>query len=38
MRTLGTTQTWLPRQARMFPMNAYLLDLRLRRRLGLPLV
>lgn len=38
MRGLGTTQTWLPRQARMFPMNAYLLDLRLRRRLGLPLV
>ncbi|MFD6158888.1 oxygenase MpaB family protein [Nocardia sp. NPDC060256] len=38
MRTLGTTQTWLPRQARMFPMNAYLLDLRMRRRLGLPLV
>ncbi|MFE9578293.1 oxygenase MpaB family protein [Nocardia sp. NPDC006044] len=38
MRALGTAQTWLPRQARMFPMNAYLLDLRLRRRLGLPLV
>ncbi|MEU7140213.1 oxygenase MpaB family protein [Nocardia sp. NPDC046473] len=38
LRTIGTTQTWLPRQARMFPVNAYLLDLRLRRRLGLPLV
>ncbi|MFI6170029.1 oxygenase MpaB family protein [Nocardia sp. NPDC051052] len=38
LRIVGTTQTWLPRQARLFPVNAYLLDLRLRRRLGLPLV
>ncbi|PXX68817.1 uncharacterized protein (DUF2236 family) [Nocardia tenerifensis] len=38
MRTLGATQALLPRQARLFPMNAYLFDLRLRRRLGLPLV
>ncbi|GAA5088354.1 oxygenase MpaB family protein [Nocardia iowensis] len=38
MRTLGATQSRLPRQARMFPINAYLLDLRIRRRLGLRLV
>ncbi|WP_433658873.1 oxygenase MpaB family protein [Nocardia sp. CA-128927] len=38
LRTIGTTQTWLPRQARLFPINAYLLDLRVRRRLGLRLV
>ncbi|WP_405161065.1 oxygenase MpaB family protein [Nocardia sp. NBC_01499] len=38
LRTLGITQAWLPRQARLFPINAYLLDLRVRRRLGLRLV
>lgn len=38
MRAIGAVVTRLPVQARMFPMNYYLLDLRVRRRLGRPLV
>ncbi|WP_107660905.1 oxygenase MpaB family protein [Nocardia suismassiliense] len=38
LRTLGTAETLLPRPARLFPVNAYLLDFRLRRKLGLRLV
>ncbi|MFI9509210.1 oxygenase MpaB family protein [Nocardia sp. NPDC052566] len=38
LRALGAVNERIPKQARMFPFNAYLLDLRLRRRLGLRLV
>ncbi|WP_069164225.1 oxygenase MpaB family protein [Nocardia altamirensis] len=38
MRAVGTTQALLPRPVRLLPVNAYLLDLRIRRRLGLRLV
>ncbi|WP_194815323.1 oxygenase MpaB family protein [Nocardia sp. XZ_19_385] len=38
LRTIAAVHTRLPKQARMFPMNAYLLDMRVRRRLGKPLV
>lgn len=38
LRTLGTAETLLPAPVRMFPLNAYLADFRLRRRLGLRLV
>ncbi|MFR9751037.1 oxygenase MpaB family protein [Nocardia sp. 004] len=38
LRTLGATTSKLPSPVRAFPLNAYLLDLRIRRRLGLPLV
>ncbi|MFB7722624.1 oxygenase MpaB family protein [Nocardia sp. NPDC056100] len=38
MRTVGTAEELLPTPVRIFPINVYLLDMRLRRRLGLPLV
>ncbi|WP_280478058.1 oxygenase MpaB family protein [Nocardia asiatica] len=38
LRAVGATQSWLPRPIRTFPLNAYLLDMRVRRRLGLRLV
>ncbi|MEU8898569.1 oxygenase MpaB family protein [Nocardia sp. NPDC048505] len=38
LRAIAAVHTRLPRQARMFPMNAYLLDMRVRRRLGKPLL
>ncbi|MEV6767147.1 oxygenase MpaB family protein [Nocardia sp. NPDC051030] len=38
MRTLGAVERVAPRPVRNFPLNAYLIDLRLRRRLGLKLV
>ncbi|WP_084536033.1 oxygenase MpaB family protein [Nocardia yamanashiensis] len=38
MRTLGTAGDLAPAPVRAFPFNAYLLDMRLRRRLGLRLV
>ncbi|MEV6278165.1 oxygenase MpaB family protein [Nocardia sp. NPDC051832] len=38
LRAISAVHTRLPKQARMFPMNAYLLDMRVRRRLGKPLV
>ncbi|MEU4342159.1 oxygenase MpaB family protein [Nocardia sp. NPDC023852] len=37
LRTLGAVESRLPRPVRMFPFNAYLLDMRVRRRLGLRL-
>ncbi|WP_067817129.1 oxygenase MpaB family protein [Nocardia inohanensis] len=38
MRTLGAAESIAPAPLRAFPFNAYLLDMRLRRRLGLRLV
>jgi uncharacterized protein (DUF2236 family) len=38
LRRLGALERRLPRVLRIFPFNFYLLDMRLRRRLGLPLV
>lgn len=38
LRTLGAISARMPKQARMFPFNAYLLDMRIRRKLGLRLV
>ncbi|MEU7764493.1 oxygenase MpaB family protein [Nocardia sp. NPDC049190] len=38
LRTLGAAEARLPRQVRAFPFNAYLLDMRIRRKLGLRLV
>ncbi|WP_051407014.1 oxygenase MpaB family protein [Nocardia sp. CNY236] len=38
LRTLGAASAALPQPIRVFPYNAYLLDMRLRRRLGRPLV
>jgi uncharacterized protein (DUF2236 family) len=38
LRTLGSITARMPKQARMFPINAYLWDMRIRRRLGLRLV
>lgn len=38
LRAIAAVHTRLPKQARMFPLNAYLLDLRVRRRLNKPLV
>lgn len=38
LRATGTVYARLPRPIRMFPMNAYLLDMRTRTRLGKPLV
>ncbi|MEU1996105.1 oxygenase MpaB family protein [Nocardia gamkensis] len=38
LRAVGATQSRLPRPIRLFPLNAYLLDMRVRRRLGLRLV
>lgn len=38
LRRLGALERRLPRVARLFPFNFYLLDMRLRRRLGRPLV
>ncbi|MFC9893881.1 oxygenase MpaB family protein [Nocardia sp. NPDC127579] len=37
-RGISAVQTRLPQPLRMFPVNAYLLDMRIRRRLGRPLV
>ncbi|MGK8522303.1 oxygenase MpaB family protein [Nocardia asteroides] len=38
LRAAGATESLLPRPLRVFPLNAYLLDMRIRRRLGLRLV
>ncbi|MEV0359008.1 oxygenase MpaB family protein [Nocardia sp. NPDC050697] len=38
MRAIGASQRKLPTALRLFPMNFYLADFRLRRRLGKPLV
>ncbi|MGY1900557.1 oxygenase MpaB family protein [Nocardia gipuzkoensis] len=38
LRAVGATQSRLPRPIRAFPLNAYLLDMRIRRLLGLRLV
>ncbi|MEU4342162.1 oxygenase MpaB family protein [Nocardia sp. NPDC023852] len=38
LRAIAAIHTCLPKQARMFPLNAYLFDLRRRLRLGRPLV
>lgn len=38
LRTLGTVENHLPTAVRAFPLNAYLVDMRIRRRLGLKLV
>ncbi|WP_067688298.1 oxygenase MpaB family protein [Nocardia jejuensis] len=38
LRALGSAEELLPTPVRSFPLNAYLLDMRLRRRLGLRLV
>ncbi|WP_063024015.1 oxygenase MpaB family protein [Nocardia niwae] len=38
LRAVGATQSRLPRPVRAFPLNAYLLDMRVRRLLGLRLV
>ncbi len=38
LRTFGSITARMPKQARMFPINAYLWDMRIRRRLGLHLV
>lgn len=38
MRTVGTAEELLPTPVRIFPINMYLMDMRLRRRLGLRLV
>ncbi|WP_039800580.1 oxygenase MpaB family protein [Nocardia araoensis] len=38
LRAVGATESLLPRPIRTFPLNAYLLDMRIRRRLGLRLV
>ncbi|NNH69833.1 DUF2236 domain-containing protein [Nocardia uniformis] len=38
LRTLGAAESVLPPAVRVFPLNAYLVDMRIRRRLGLPLV
>ncbi|MGQ4616400.1 oxygenase MpaB family protein [Nocardia sp. R7R-8] len=38
LRIVGATESRLPRPIRAFPLNAYLLDMRIRRRLGLRLV
>ncbi|MEV0245221.1 oxygenase MpaB family protein [Nocardia sp. NPDC050712] len=38
LRTISAVHSRLPKPARMFPVNAYLLDMRIRRRLGKPLV
>ncbi|WP_330250133.1 oxygenase MpaB family protein [Nocardia sp. NBC_00565] len=38
LHALGSVTARMPKQARMFPINAYLWDLRVRRRLGLRLV
>ncbi|MET8875991.1 oxygenase MpaB family protein [Nocardia sp. NPDC004604] len=38
LRTISAVHTRLPRQLRMFPINAYLFDVRRRIRLGKPLV
>ncbi|TIC81551.1 DUF2236 domain-containing protein [Nocardioides sp. GY 10113] len=38
MRLLGRFEAALPRPVRSFPFNAYLLDFRLRRRLGRPIL
>ncbi|MEU7633131.1 oxygenase MpaB family protein [Nocardia sp. NPDC049220] len=38
LRALGAAEARLPRQVRAFPFNAYLLDMRIRRKLGLRLV
>ncbi|MGW4325698.1 oxygenase MpaB family protein [Nocardia sp. NPDC004573] len=38
LRAVGATQSRLPRPIRAFPLNAYLLDMRVRRLLGLRLV
>ncbi|GAB2725047.1 oxygenase MpaB family protein [Nocardia thraciensis] len=38
LRTVGAVEARMPTAVKMFPINAFLLDLRLRRRLGLRLV
>ncbi|MFI6868599.1 oxygenase MpaB family protein [Nocardia sp. NPDC050406] len=38
LRTLGAAESHLPTPVRTFPLNAYLMDMRLRRRLGMRLV
>ncbi|MRH91197.1 DUF2236 domain-containing protein [Nocardia sp. SYP-A9097] len=38
LRTVGAAEQLLPTPVRVFPINAYLIDMRLRRRLGLRLV
>ncbi|MGY4099548.1 oxygenase MpaB family protein [Nocardia sp. R16R-3T] len=38
LRTLGWISVRMPKQVRLFPINAYLWDMRIRRRLGLRLV
>ncbi|MGW0245218.1 oxygenase MpaB family protein [Nocardia goodfellowii] len=38
LRAISAVHTRLPKPLRLFPMNAYLLDMRIRRRLGKPLV
>ncbi|WP_216901814.1 oxygenase MpaB family protein [Nocardia alni] len=38
LRTVGSVESRIPKQIRMFPINAYLLDMRVRRRLGRTLV
>jgi uncharacterized protein (DUF2236 family) len=38
LRTIGAVQGRLPKQARLFPMNALLYDMRRRHRLGKPLL
>ncbi|WP_040782281.1 oxygenase MpaB family protein [Nocardia pneumoniae] len=38
LRAVGAAEARLPRPIRVFPFNAYLLDMRIRRRLGLRLV
>ncbi|WP_167477647.1 oxygenase MpaB family protein [Nocardia arthritidis] len=38
LRAIAAVHTRLPKQARMFPLNAYLFDMRRRMRRGLPLV
>ncbi|QIS15391.1 oxygenase MpaB family protein [Nocardia arthritidis] len=38
LRAVGTVEARMPKAVKVFPVNAFLLDLRMRRRLGLPLV
>ncbi|MBF6174477.1 oxygenase MpaB family protein [Nocardia blacklockiae] len=38
LRSVGAVEARMPAPVKVFPVNAFLLDLRLRRRLGLPLV
>jgi uncharacterized protein (DUF2236 family) len=38
LRVIGAAHSRLPKQARLFPMNAFLYDMRRRHRLGKPLV